>query len=96
MTDKLATPEPVEPPTLSRFGPAAVDRIINRQLQEAIPGEARVAIFDVLLVNAEGERLLQGVVAGNLGNGWGVAIGGTLDLEDRDDWLAVVHVRKSW
>lgn len=96
MSDKLATPTPNEQPKLSRFGPAAIDRAINRQLQEAIPGQDRVAIVDLRLTNAEGERILTGVVAGNLGHGWGVALGGTLDIEDRTDWVAEVVVRKSW
>lgn len=93
MSDPITKPAP---PTLSRFGPDAIDRVIKRQLQDSIPDDERVAIVDILLVNADGERLLRGVVAGNLGNGWGIAAGGTLDLEDRDDWLAEVTVRKSW
>lgn len=95
MTEK-ATPMPVAPPVLTKFGPAAIDRAIRRQLAESIPGDARVAVFDVTLTNAEGERILHGVVAGNLGNGWGAAVGGTLDLEDRDDWEVGVSVRKAW
>lgn len=94
--DTPVTPKPAPLPTLGRFGPAAIDRAINRQLQEAIPGDARVAVFDLTLVNAEGERLITGVVAGNLGDGWGVALGGKLDLEDRDDYEVGVFVRKAW
>lgn len=94
--DKPVTPMPLAPPVLSKFGPAAIDRAINRQLAEAIPGTARAAVFDLTLTNASGERILYGVVAGNLGHGWGAAMGGTLDLEDRDDWEVGVHVRKAW
>lgn len=81
-------------PQLSRFGPAAIDRAINRTLAEQIP-DAHVALLDITLTNAEGERLLSGVVAANFGDGWGAALGGTLDLQDRDDWVVGVSVRKS-
>ena len=56
----------------------------------------RVAVFDLTLVNADEERLLTGVLAGNLGDGWGLAAGGTLDLKDRDDWEVGISVRKAW
>ena len=94
--DKPVTPMPAPLPVLRKFGPEAVDRAINRQLQESIPGDARTAVFDVTLVNAEGARLITGVVAGNLGNGWGIALGGEIDLDDRDDYEVGVHVRKAW
>jgi hypothetical protein len=96
MTSKLATSESPPPPTLSKFGPAAIDRVINRQLQEAIPGQERVAILDIKLTSAGEERLLSGVVAGNLGHGWGAALGGVVDMNDKRDWEVEAVVRKSW
>jgi hypothetical protein len=96
MTDKLATPTPGEPPRLSKFGPAAIDRAINQTLLASVPGQEDTAILDVKLTNMDGERVVTGVVAANLGHGWGLAAGAALDLEDRDDWEVEVLVKASW
>lgn len=100
MTDK-ATPLPVPPPVLSKFGPAAVDRAINRQLQEAVPGEARTAIFDAKITSRDGERVVSGVVAANIGKVWkkvdiGGALGAAFDLDDRDDYEVELVLRGAW
>jgi hypothetical protein len=93
--EKPALPNAV-PPTLSRFGPAAVDYQINKSLEALIPGKEDTALFSVRLKSGDEERVISGVVAANLGNGWGLAAGATLDLEDRDDYEVSIVGVKSW
>jgi hypothetical protein len=94
-------PAPTQLPKLSKFGSDAIDRAINRQLQAAIPGTKDTAVLDVVLSSADGAKVLRGVVAANLGQRWGlvdvgVAAGGAIDLEDRDDWEVGVTVKAAW
>jgi hypothetical protein len=100
----MGTPLPPVPtlaPTLSKFGPQAIDRAINRALQEAIPGTKDTAVLDLTLSSADGAKVLRGLVAANLGQRWGLvdisgAAGVVIDLENRDDWEVGVTVKAAW
>lgn len=93
---EVNTDEVLGPARLSKFGPDAIDRAINSALVASIPEGERTAVLDIK-VKHEGKNVLAtGVVAANLGDGWGVAAGGAIDLQDRDDWELELVVRKSW
>ena len=88
-------------PVLSKFGPEAIDRAINAALVSSIPGEDKTAVLDLKLTSRDGEKVLTGVLAAKVEDLWGKvdvggAIGGALDLEDRDDWEVEAVVKASW
>jgi len=93
--DDLPITLPVKP-SLSRFGPAAIDYAINQKLSSLIPKDDNSALFDIKLKGADGERLITGIVAARLEHGWGLALGGALDLDDRRNYEVELVLVKSW
>lgn len=85
---------PVELPKLSKFGPAAIDRVINRKLAEEIPG-AKSVVFNVKLTSGGEERLVSGYLALSDGKKWGGAFGGILDTKDRRNWEIELQIQRS-
>ena len=80
-------PTVAAPLTLSRFGPAAIDYQINHHLEQTIPNAAG-AIFDIKLKSSDGgeDKMLSGIVAVKGKGGWGAALGGAIDLNDKRNY----------
>lgn len=99
MTTKPA--KAIPPPKLSKFGPDAIDRAVSKSLAAAIPTGQDAALIDIKLTSADEEKLLTGVLAGNIDDAWGKvdiggAVGGAIDLGGRRDWQVEVLVKASW
>jgi len=97
VTDEPKDALPTKLPTgarVSRFGTAAIDYSVNKQLQDLIPKEVGSALLNVRIKSAGEERILTGVVATKFGDRWGMVLSGAVDLRDRRNYeveiLAVI------
>lgn len=99
--DALPVKLPALPPQAPRFGPVAVDYVLNTKLQDLIPKEAKKATVSIRVKGLDGgQEILTGVVAVKTGKVWkvdlGAALGGAVDLHNHHNFEAEFLGVLSW